>query len=622
MDAPEAAVPDLDNVEQDAAPEAETPPADTADAEEPREPPTPEEAHALLASLPSIAARVLLREPDFVFLTAGAFAGFRMNAQNFAHPLVRSRLAQIVVRDTEFADRLRAFVQQAAPLFPASPAPKPSPAPETPTAPVAPPKVPAPERAEIEKARARRAHLLQERDEARAAQGQAAAARDAADLARARAEAERDDAQKAAERQAQAVARLKRQVTRLQSQQTELLRRLKQMPAASEDGLPAPNEAPPARLPRIGAGGTSADSGDGSRWQQAVVHLLDKGRFDAARALAEDVLRAAPNDPAALDIAARAAEGKGDARGAIVPVRRLLTVHVKRGHAPQAAEALLRLLRLVSSPADAEGDVRALLRALRPDDADGIAALRAALHRLRATAPETHEALSALILAQTPMALAEALLPPPGALGPDDPLPLGLPRAPSVTQVLAAVSSGEEDSVARVRDALRRVAAEAPDDHARIRIALERAAADDPSALHPLWNAPRGPVLVDSSNVAYFGQEDLAEPRPRLRHLRAMRRALRLLGGFPVIFIADANLPYLVDEPDALAQMRARQEVRLVDAGTVADVALLREAKRLSAPVITNDAMTDWDYEQAVRKVGYILTNTGDVHFNQELFAP
>ena len=52
-----------------------------------------------------------------------------------------------------------------------------------------------------------------------------------------------------------------------------------------------------------------------------------------------------------------------------------------------------------------------------------------------------------------------------------------------------------------------------------------------------------------------------------------------------------------------------------MDGGTVADIVLLREAKRLDAPVVTNDHMTDWDVHQHVPKIQFTFSLAGEILF-------
>ena len=334
-------------------------------------------------------------------------------------------------------------------------------------------------------------------------------------------------------------------------------------------------------------------------------------------ALAEDVLKADAEDGDALQIAADALEGKKDARAAAVYTRRLLLVQIARQDMA-AAESLRRLLRQTPRPEGAEAEARQYLQALSPTDGAAVEAGRLLLSRLRGTDPYTHGWLANLITTQT--ALAPILMPPPGALGPDDPLPL--PLSPGLTVTARSVTEAV-DRGAPVIDSVRAalVSLEAADleTHARIWTALEQTASDDPARLLPLRRTPRGPAVVDGSNVAWFDQESLVHGQPRLRHLRSIRRALWARGFFPVVLYADANLPYFIDEPAALRVLRDSRELLLVDAGTVADEVLLRTAKLLGAPLVTNDRMEDWDPDGEVTKLRFAISLGGEAHLLNEI---
>ncbi len=117
-------------------------------------------------------------------------------------------------------------------------------------------------------------------------------------------------------------------------------------------------------------------------------------------------------------------------------------------------------------------------------------------------------------------------MPPPGAISPDDPLPLKLGLGQTVTarQLAEAVDRGNAALVDAARAALSALEQTDPETHGRLWTALEQAADDDPPRLLPLRRTPRGPIVVDGSNVAWFDQESLVNGKPRLRHLREMRR--------------------------------------------------------------------------------------------------
>ncbi len=133
-----------------------------------------------------------------------------------------------------------------------------------------------------------------------------------------------------------------------------------------------------------------------SPWLTAVRHLLDKGKWEQALALAEDVLKTDAEEADALDIAARALEGKRETRQAASYVRRLLALQITRREMPDAAETVLNLLRLLPDPAEAVPDVRAYLAALSPGDGAAVEAARLMLARLRGASPEAHAWLTDL----------------------------------------------------------------------------------------------------------------------------------------------------------------------------------------------------------------------------------
>lgn len=94
-------------------------------------------------------------------------------------------------------------------------------------------------------------------------------------------------------------------------------------------------------------------------------------------------------------------------------------------------------------------------------------------------------------------------------------------------------------------------------------------------------------VLVDASNVARYEKDRYG--KGQLKHLLAMRDELRRRDCFPIQIIADASLPYNIDEVNELLAMRQRGEIEFANAGQEADELLAREARRTGAYVVTND---------------------------------
>ncbi len=564
-------------------------------------PPTIAEAAAWLTQIKPSAVITLLRDPELGLIVGQVFYGFRADAKGYAtNTLIKSRLAQAAVKETKLADKLRALAAlqalSAPTAQPISSSPKASAPAEVKTDP-------------RDALRVERDQRRKERDEARQALAQAEAERDDAIHARGKAEAERDEATRLSKKQAERVTRLERQLKRRQEIETQLLKVL------GQDKV-----SPPPSAPARAAGPSSAPQEQSeSPWLRAVRHLLDKSKWDLSLALAEDVMKFNGEDADTLDVAALALEGKRELRPAALFARRLLALQTAQGAMVGGAETLGRVLRLLPQPTEAEAEARAYLAALSPSDGGAVEAVHRMLSRLRSQAPDAHAWIIKYVATKT--SLGPVLMPPPGAVSPDDPLPLSFGPGQTATarQLTEAVDRGQEGLVGTARALLDGLGRTDPETYARVWTALEQAANDDPTRLLPLRRAPRGPAVVDASNVAWFDQESLVHGKPRLRHLREIRRALRKRGYFPVVLYADANLPYFIDEPIPLRAMRDRRELTLVDAGTVADEVLLRYAKLLGAPLVTNDKMEDWDPDHEVTKLRYTISLSGEAHLLSDL---
>ena len=536
----------------------------------------------------------LLKDTDFRAAITPIFAGFQPNVKTLVLPLVRSRLVQAAVKDDKIAEKLRGLSETEPKPLP--PAPEPKPTKLVPLPALKPDPVPA-LKAECD---ARR----KERDAARLELAGVRTALGVSVKACTQIEAELDEARLTARKQAERIARLERQMAKVRHTEARLLK------ALSEDKVsPLPSNRQHGGSPK-----EPSDRTVSLAWPVAVGHLLDKAEFDTALALAEEVLKTDSDDLDALPIAVRAYEGRKEPKPAFGMARRLLAVQVRREDFSAAPETLLTLLRLTASPEQAEPDARLFFAAFSASESAAVAAARLMLGRLRGISPPGYDWLSDYIRARTP--LAPTLMPPPGALGPDDPLPLTLNLGRPVTaRMLAdAVDKAQIGLVDAARSALQALKAGDTKTFARVWAALEQAASDDPQRLLPLRRVPRGAAVVDGSNVAWFDQESLVHGLPRLRPILALRRALWSKGFFPVVLYADANLPYSIDDRPALMRMRDRLELTFVDAGTAADEVLLRVAKQLGAILVTNDKMEDWDPEHTVHKVRYAISLGGEAH--------
>jgi hypothetical protein len=92
-------------------------------------------------------------------------------------------------------------------------------------------------------------------------------------------------------------------------------------------------------------------------------------------------------------------------------------------------------------------------------------------------------------------------------------------------------------------------------------------------------------VLVDASNVARHD----GPGKGRLQYLDAMKNELRRFDFFPILFIADASLPYHIDDDKEFRARVKRGEILVSASGQEADEILARQARETGAYVVTND---------------------------------
>lgn len=92
-------------------------------------------------------------------------------------------------------------------------------------------------------------------------------------------------------------------------------------------------------------------------------------------------------------------------------------------------------------------------------------------------------------------------------------------------------------------------------------------------------------ALVDASNVARYD----GPGRGKIEYLHAMREELQRFNFFPILFVADASLPYHIDAVDEFRNLVKKGEFLISASGQEADEILARQARETGAYVITND---------------------------------
>jgi hypothetical protein len=555
------------------------------------------EAHALLATVRYAALAPVFRDPDFAMLTALAFAGFRVDVNGYANPLVRKRLAEEASRNIAFADKLRELAKAAAAAPP--PVRTADGAPKTATRPA-----PTPEAAEIaatQAYRVERDRLKKERDDE--AQRRRAAEHD---LTQARMDAlaanvDRTEAEKELARTKQRAERLERKLRRAEQTNAELLKAIstRTPPQPSPESKPAP--VPAVRAP---ASRGVSPAHEGADFIEAVRLLLDKPKGGVARQIAADVLRLSPANCAALEIHALASHAAGDNRAASTSWKSLLSLQVAHAAFTDAADTLIRVFTIAPDPKAA----REYFTALGHHGTD-IESVRERLDHLRGTQPDTYHALR-----ETAQGELQAVLFTERArqrTGADDPLPVTLPgvagRVVTARLIVGWIDQNRQTEV----DALRKAVKDLPADQVSLIAEAVNAITENDGSYVALIKRPvlAGPAIMDASNVAWHGQEMIAAPKPRMSQILTVRRSMRYRGHYPSLLIADANLPYVVDDTALARQMVADGQIILVTSGTDADEYILREARRLHAPIVTNDYMAEYDPTQEVLKLQYSIAH-------------
>ncbi len=546
------------------------------------QPLTVKEAIGLLSSLQPTQVLPALRHSDFVMLAGLAFQGFRMDAGGYSNPIVRRRLAEEAAKNHKFAEKLRKLAEEPSPPVQLTQQAKS----QTPTR-----ALPPESNRDIEKYRLERDRLKQERDAAVAAKQ--AAERQLTETKREliAASAGKTESDREAERLKQRIERIERKQRQLETTNAAL-RRAAVLPPATlnkhEPIQPAPQIA------------------HARHFVEAVRHLLGKDRESIALSLVNDVLRATPEDVDALDIKAEALIKIGKFREAVPVLRSAISLYLQHDTLPQAASALYRLLVISTTPAQETKVIRDFLSALArsPENA---AKNAEPLSTLRIDSPVAF----ALVKSLAPPVFVQSAFPDQSTYAPDAALPLVFAAALSVTarKLVTAVDRNDQTIVELAQEALRSKEA---DEREKILASIDRAADGDTSyarVIAPKFS--RGPIVVDTSNVAWHGQEMVADGHPRIDYVLSMRKTLRERGYFPVILIADANFPYVINDQALVRRMVDDEQIQLVISGSDADEQILREAMRLNACVVTNDYMADWDPDQKVMKVQYSFTPDG-----------
>ncbi len=101
-------------------------------------------------------------------------------------------------------------------------------------------------------------------------------------------------------------------------------------------------------------------------------------------------------------------------------------------------------------------------------------------------------------------------------------------------------------------------------------------------------------IVVDGSNVAWNNGDRQRGDRPLARNIELMYEYLRGKGYSRIITFCDANLRYLVKDPEKFDELLQRGIIIEVPAKTIADYFIIEEANRYDCYIVSNDHFRDW----------------------------
>ena len=576
---------------------------------------TVEGALTWIAAVSSASLLSLLRHKDNAAIANRAFAGFRANQQGLAIPTVKQRIAQEAVKNPPFGDKLLALYESVA----------------TSTRKTADPASQASLQKEQDAARARKQEqkraaelkaletLTEQRDrlkreliEQTAKVSEQEAAVRSISLDRQKTEDENGRLRHQQDAQAVRIERLERQTRRHEKEMSDLVKEIRSL---HKDA--AANASKRTRLSSDVSSSAPNTINDihSNIWTESLRRHLELNHVDAVTPIVGEALRLAPDDIDVLEMAADLARRRNDPRTEVEHLKVLLSSLLQSGRGADALSIWARLALLHPSYPESKRLLQQIIGFLPNKRGPEFDEANRVIARLRTTSQELHNRVLSAMASRD--ALARLFLPTEAEEHGMDRtfMTLGSRRI-TFGNVVDAIDLGDRELVAKIAAGINEIK---KSDQSRIEALLNEISSltGDHSYLVPLagGKSPSRPAVVDSSNIAWIGQEDLARGRPRLKSVLEVRKALRQKGYFPILLYADANLPYAIDDKDSFHHMVNRGEVRLVDAGVVADEEILRNAKRFGAVIVTNDYMEDWDPQNQVKKIGIALSHTGQVSF-------
>jgi len=339
-------------------------------------------------------------------------------------------------------------------------------------------------------------------------------------------------------------------------------------------------------------------------WGSIISALLKKSEYQTCIAFCETVKEMGPDCLHARLVLEKAYEKIGSSAKQVDECLWIADHFDSYGQPVRGCTFALRALGIEPTRQAARVQLRRILNKINISDDTMAGQIRSLLTKLKSVSPPAYRA-ACKVIKQMGKQYVHALEGRPDELHPDKGFALSDGKqtvTTSIRKIVEAVDSSDLKAVHFIRRALASLKTGSPRMYRSI---LQNLAAYDGSCVEAITHGEK-PVLVDGSNVAWDGED-----KPRLRNILSLREELRRLGYFPIYVYVDAALAYQIDHSSKLQTMIEKHAVIPVDSRTAADETIIREAKRLSCPVITNDRMLEWDPLGEVTKYRFAFDGKG-----------
>ena len=349
-------------------------------------------------------------------------------------------------------------------------------------------------------------------------------------------------------------------------------------------------------------------------WSEAARRIERRGDQEAAFLFAAEVLSISPEDVEAAKIAIDCLLSTGQQNLAVPRLQQLCNVLSGKDNFLEYCRAIVSLVQYASKESQYAAHVKAWAK-VKPFVSTAEAnEIRGLFSRLAAIRSERAARLIDILQNTPGGSLFRLITEARSNLSVTSALPDGHAyglTTESARSVIEGIIAGDIDRTAKVVKYISHLKDQNTTTFASVEKVLKEAATDYEEIANAVLKPNKGPIVLDVSNVAWFDQENVVKGSPKLKSVRSVLKSLRELNYFPIIGIADAPLPHTIDKATELQNMLKSGEVILADKGTDADEVICRTAKRLHAPIVTNDYMDDWDSANEIAKFGFTISPSG-----------